>query len=103
MLTMSTPRPLIDKAESRRVRVEIRRVLVNVWDPIGVKNEPNAQDEYDGYIGKLFELLISDAPDTDLVEHLYWAAHDRMGFETATRSDMVITVEALRKIELRSG
>ncbi len=97
---MSTPNPLIDKAESRRIRVQIRHVLLDVWDPIGVKDEPNAQDEYDGYIGKLFELLMSNAPDAELVEHLYWAAHDQMGFEAARRSDMLSTVEALRKIEL---
>lgn len=97
---MSTPNPLIDKAESRRIRVQIRRVLLDVWDPIGVKDEANAQDEYDGYIGKLFELLKSNALDAELVEHLYWAAHDQMGFEAARRSDMLSTVEALRKIEL---
>jgi hypothetical protein len=103
MLIMSTPSPLIDKAESRRIRVQIRHVLMDVWDPIGVKDEPNAQDEYDGYVGRLFELLVSDAPDTELIEHLYWAAHDRMGLDSARRSDMLSTVEALRKIELRPG
>ena len=97
---MSTPKPLIGNEESRRIRMEIRHVLMDVWDPIGVKDEPNAQDEYDGYIGKLFELLTSHAPDSDLVEHLYWAAHDQMGFDAAKRSDMLSTVEALRKIEL---
>jgi len=97
---MSTPEPLIDKPESRRIRVEIRRVLMDVWDPIGVKDVPNAQDEYDGYIGKLFELLTTGGSDADLVEQLYWAAHDQMGLDAAHRSDMLSTVEALRKIEL---
>jgi len=40
---------MIDKYESRRIRVAIRNVLLGVWDPIGIKDEPNAQDEYDGY------------------------------------------------------
>jgi hypothetical protein len=97
---MPTPKPLIDKAESRRVRMEIRRVLMDVWDPIGVRDEPNAQDEYDGYIGKLYDLLTSNAPDSDLTEHLYWAAHNQMGFDAAQPSDMLSTVEALRRIEL---
>lgn len=97
---MNTPPPLIDKAESRRIRIQIRKVLLEVWDPIGVKDEPNAQDEYDGYIGRLYELLVSKAPDVELVEHLYWAAHDRMGFDAAQRSDMVSTVEALKRIPL---
>ena len=32
------------------------------------QDEPNAQDEYDGYIGRLYELLVSKAPDVELVE-----------------------------------
>ena len=97
---MSTPAPKIDKVESRSIRIQIRHVLLDIWDPIGVKNEPNAQDEYDGYIGRLYELLVGKAPDSELIEHLYWAAHDHMGFDAAHRSDMEPTVEALRKIPI---
>jgi hypothetical protein len=68
--------------------------------PIEIKDEPKAQDEYDRYIGKLYDLLVSGAPDTDLVEYLYRAAHYQMGFDAARRSDMFSTVEELRKIEL---
>jgi hypothetical protein len=45
---------VIEKYESRRIRVEIRRVLLTVWDPIGIRDESNAQDEYDGYLGGVF-------------------------------------------------
>jgi hypothetical protein len=100
MAGMATTAPKIDKAESRSIRVQIRHVLLKVWDPIGVKDAPYAQDEYDGYIGGLYELLISKAPDSELIEHLYWAAHDRMGFDTARRSGMQQTVEALKKIPI---
>jgi len=61
---------MIDKNESRRIRVEIRRVLLNVWDPIGVRDEPNAQDEYDCCLGSLFHLLTSDATDDAIAEYL---------------------------------
>ncbi len=97
---METPKPLIDKTESRRIRVEIRRVLLNVWDPIGVKDEPNAHDEYDGYVGRVYELLVSKASQSELVDYLYWAVHDNMGLGTASRVRMVGTAEALRLIPL---
>lgn len=97
---MSTPKPFIDKAESRRIRVQMRHVLLDVWDPIGVKDEPNAQDEYDSYIGRLYELLVSRAPNSELVEYLYWAVHENMGLDAATRSDMNATAEALKLIPL---
>lgn len=76
----------------------IRHVLMDVWDPIGVKDEPNAQDEYDGYIGRLYELLVGHADDVQLIDYLHWAVHDHMGLDTASRPDMEATVEALRKI-----
>ena len=97
---MSTPKPLIDKEQSRRIRVQIRHVLLNTWDPIGVRDEPDAQDEYDGYIGDLYELLVSNAPGAELSKYLYWAAHDRMGFENAKASATQATVAALRSISL---
>jgi hypothetical protein len=97
---MSTPKPAIDKAESRRMRVLIRHVLLEVWDPIGIKDEPNAQDEYDGYIVKLYELLVSHADDSQFVDYLHWAVHDHMGLGAASRSDMEPAVEALKKIRL---
>jgi len=78
--------------------VLIRHVLMDVWDPIGVKDEPNAQDEYDGYIGRLYELLVGHADDVQLIDYLHWAVHDHMGLDTASRPDMEATVEALRKI-----
>jgi hypothetical protein len=95
---MSTAKPTIDKPQSRRIRVLIRHVLMDVWDPIGVKDEPNAQDEYDGYIGRLYELLVGHADDVQLIDYLHWAVHDHMGLDTASRPDMEATVEALRKI-----
>jgi hypothetical protein len=91
---------MTDEDESRHIHAQIRHVLLNVWDPIGVRDEPNAQDEYDDYVGKLYELLITKAPDEELIDYLHWAAHDQMGFDAATKSDMLETVEALRKISL---
>jgi len=89
---------MIEKYESRRLRVQIRHVFLDVWDPIGIKDEPNAQDEYDGYIGEVFELLVGKAPDESIEDYLLWAVNDHMGL-SAPRSAMKETVAALRKIE----
>lgn len=97
---MGTPKPLIDKYESRRIRVQIRHVLLEVWDPIGVRNEPYAQDEYDGYIGEIYELLINEASDSQIAEYLFWVVHERMGLGSAEISGMIPTVQALRAIPL---
>lgn len=36
---------------------KIRSVLLQYWDPIGIKNEPRAQDEYDGYIPEIIRRI----------------------------------------------
>jgi len=61
---------VIEKDKSRRIRVAIRHVLMDKWDPIGVADEPMAADEYDSYIGGVFELLESNATREMLEEHL---------------------------------
>jgi hypothetical protein len=91
---------MIDKYESHRIRVEIRRVLLEVWDPIGIKDEPNAQSEYDGYLGDVYKLPVGGATDSEIIDRLLYIVHGRMGLERATPADMIETVSALRKILL---
>lgn len=90
---------MIEKCESRRIRVEILRVLMQAWDPIGIKDESNARDEYDGYIGGVFELLVTGASDESISEYLWRIVTERMGLP-AKKSDMRETVGALRQIEI---
>jgi hypothetical protein len=90
---------MIEKYESRRIRVDICHVLMDVWDPIGVKNAPTAQDEYDMYIGGICELLVSGASDDAIANRLWKIVTDRMGL-TTEKQDMMPTVQALRAIRL---
>jgi hypothetical protein len=90
---------MIEKYESRRIRVAIRHVLMDVWDPIGVKDESNAQDEYDSYLGGVYELLVTGASDESIEDHLWRIVTERMEL-TAKKSDMADTVKTLRQIPL---
>jgi hypothetical protein len=98
---MSTSLPNIDKAESRSIYAQIRRVLLDVWDPTGIRDEPNAQNEYDMYIGDIFELLKRNASTDEIAKYLHWVAHDRMGFDRAQIRDMDETTAALKLVPLR--
>ena len=89
--------PLMPKEESRRVRVAIRHVFLDIWDPIRVKDEPNAQDEYDRYIGPVFELLITGGSDKQIIEYLDQVVAG-MGMD-GSRVSMQAVIDALRAIE----
>lgn len=67
----------LDRA--RRYHAAIRVILLREWDPIGVAEEPAAQDEYDGYVHEIHGLLIRHEPKHRLVDHLWWIETQHMG------------------------
>ncbi|HEY2858250.1 MAG TPA: hypothetical protein VGJ21_07530 [Terracidiphilus sp.] len=69
----------MEKLKSRRLRGEIRRVLMAHWDPIGVKDLPEAADEYDGYIWGVLGLLLRSASNAEIVNHLRRIEIEQMG------------------------
>jgi hypothetical protein len=64
---------------SRRYHDGIRRILLREWDPIGVADVQEAQDEYDSYVGRIHGILIRHEPRRKLVDHLWWIETDNMG------------------------
>jgi hypothetical protein len=57
----------------------IRQVLLRDWDPIGVSELPQAQDEYDSYISQIYGMLIRREPRHNLVDFLWWVETEHMG------------------------
>ena len=73
---------------------------MDVWDPIGVKDIPQAQDEYDDYVDGVYDLLIGVSSDHDIETHLWLIVTETIGLSGATKSRMTDTVKALRQISL---
>jgi hypothetical protein len=94
-----TSDPIPSNPYSPRICDDIRHVFLDVWDPIGIRDFRAAQDEYDMYVGHMFELLTTRASDAKLVEYLDWIV-GRMGMD-ASRHTLADVVQALRKINLR--
>jgi hypothetical protein len=92
--------PIMPKEQSRDVRRAIRKVFVEVWDPIGVMSDPSwPRNEYDGYIGQVFELLVLGGNDDEICDYLLWASNVNMGLAgTIERLQPVIV--ALRQIPI---
>ena len=59
----------------------IKRLLLEEWDPIGVKNFPEAQNEYDSYVEGICNLLKNGASTDDIFKYLDWIELDRMGLD----------------------
>jgi hypothetical protein len=57
----------------------IRRALLKEWDPIGVGEIAEAQDEYDSYVPAVYKMLITRKPRHEVIEYLWWLETEHMG------------------------
>jgi hypothetical protein len=84
---------------AREIQEAIRLVLLCDWDPIGVRDVPEAQDEYDGYVGGVYRLLVSGATQSELAEHLLQIERESM--RLSPRPDVLVEVSSrLRQIDI---
>lgn len=58
---------------------KVRRILREHWDPIGIRNVPAAQDEYDAYVGPLVEKIVRGSTVDQLSRYLLATETDVMG------------------------
>lgn len=84
----------LDRAQ--RYYAEIRRILLQEWNPIGVVDEPKAQDEYDSYIPEIYGMLIRHEPRDRLLDHLWWVETEHMGLSGNRRHTEAIADRLLK-------
>jgi hypothetical protein len=77
----------------------IRTLLLDEWDPIGVKDQPAAQDEYDQYLPPILALLERGALADDIEQYLGDVVGLDMGLATVAERDRVVA-RALLKLRL---
>ena len=71
---------------AHEIQDSIREVLIREWDPIHVQGVPEAQDEYDSYIGGVYRLLANGASESEIATHLPSVERESMGFVTSTEA-----------------
>ena len=89
----------MSKQDSQRIRDDIRQALVKIWDPIGIKDEPRAEDEYDSYIGGVYALLLNRRSDSEIADYLWKIIEERIHVHPQKGATQA-TVKALRNIKL---
>ncbi len=88
MMTSRTPN------QEQRYHQAIRIALLEEWDPIGVRDFPEAKEEYDAYVGPIYKLLITRAPKHEIFDYLWWLETEHMGL-TGDRQATDIFAERL--------
>jgi hypothetical protein len=69
-----------NKYQSRENRIKLREAPMREWDPIGVCGVPEAQDEYDAYVGKVYVMLMDERASVEMIAAcLFDVATEHMG------------------------
>ena len=88
------------EVRARDTQASIQAILLKDWDPIGIQDVPEAQDEYDGYVGGVYRLLANDASVEAIAEHLGTVERDSMGLSTPS-SSLLTVAHKLKQLDVR--
>jgi hypothetical protein len=86
---------------AQEIQRQIAEVLRRNWDPIGVRDEPPAQDEYDAYVGGVYRLLATGASARQIAEHLARVEAETLGFHDTNPEMLVPLAKKLLKLNVR--
>lgn len=88
------------KLKPKSLEVEVRKAVLDQWDPIGVKDIEGAENEYDLYIAPICLILSSHNMASSILEYLWQIETQHMGL-TGNRGKTEKFAETLMKIKKR--
>ena len=82
----------------RSLEKKVSDVLLKSWDPIGIADEPEAQDEYDDYVTVICAMLMRGTTISALTDYLTEIERDWIGVtENHKRANEVAQILAAIK------
>ena len=89
------------RVHAKRITDEIRQVLIDQWDPIGVMDDPEwPRDEYDSYIGEIYKYLARGESAEFIARHLCLIEETMMGLGRLPESTRFPVAQALKAIDV---
>lgn len=88
----------LDRA--RRHHEAIKTVLLNEWDPIGVADIPEAEDEYDTYVPGVYKRLISRSKEKEIFDYLWEIETEHMGLSGDRQHTAAIAAKLVGLIDM---
>lgn len=76
----------------------IKKILLHDWDPIGVGQYPEADDEYDAYIPHIRQMIVCGKHAKEICDYLLWLENEQVGLHAATRRRTVEISEKLSRL-----
>lgn len=84
--------------ESKEMITDVRSVLINDWDPLGIGNNSNLKDEYDGYVGAIIQILLQKSSIESLFLFLKKVENEDMGIQNSNIKSLYDVATKLKRI-----
>ncbi len=78
---------------------QVAQILLKEWDPIGVQNAAEAQDEYVNYIPPICDLISSRKSESDIFDCLWWIETEHMGLRGNEASTKIIAKKLVQLVQ----
>lgn len=87
-------------AAALKMMDSIRQLLLKYWDPIGIEGIPEAPDEYDSYIPRIYRILLGTRSEQDLIECLSGIERNEMGGAWGIPERRIIAAQKLLDLKV---
>ena len=77
---------------------EIKQVLLEQWDPLGIRDAPAEHVRYDCFVQDLTLLIVGGGSDDDVRELLRSAELDRLSLGSANEHRIAVAAHSLRRL-----
>lgn len=84
--------------KSKEIITDVRSVLINDWDPLGIGNNSNLKDEYDGYIGTIIQILLQKSSIESIFLFLKKVENEEMGIQNSDMKSLYDIATKLKRI-----
>ena len=91
------------EARAREIQSSIRHIFNTEWNPIEASSSFSGDDEYDSYIGPIYNLLRSGASIEAIAEKLLEIEEKEMGLSGVDISDLKIVAKKLVELDVSLG
>jgi hypothetical protein len=81
----------MNEAQKQLFLTRVEEVLLYIWDPIGIRDTPEARDEYDSYADQVWRMALNDESKKAISDYLTNVVADRMGIAERKDSDDEVT------------
>ena len=89
------------KERALAVQDAIRRILVFDWDPIGISEPGELNDEYDAYIARVYRILVGSPSEDAIVKRLHQFERDAMGLPGTDHARLRLVAKKLLELDVR--